>query len=476
MTGAPVAVPLPATSDGALLPLGQGQDSFAMRRRGFALTVADDTVRRDTSGQRIRYQVEKVDSMSELKATLDIGASASFSGLLGSGSAKARFVGSQEVSAFHVHLVVRCTVDSGRTGLGRFALGQEARDLLAGEPVDLPGFHRRYGDEFVSAVTTGGELVVLYEFRTTSATHRRQVSAALEGAIGGVKGQGDLAETFQRIQSTTRVHLELFVDGGHGTLPRLDAQEILEFSRTFPERLREGAGAVILREETTDYQAAEGFPAHLDLPYADNRLLLDELAHLYDAITTHQAALAYMRRHPDQFEVPAGSPGVLAHLTTPEAMLARLRTEVEAAARGLARAPYDDATATRQMLGGWRDALAEVRRSLPEELEDTMPTIQSGVVNAYHKDDAGWSLNRGDGPREYRRPVTFDQPFLVTPSVHVAVQSSDVHAPPSGDQGGHHRFGVEAAEVSPTGFTLLLKTWGTSQVDAAKVAWLAHLD
>lgn len=495
------------TQDQPLLVLGRGRDTFSQRDRGYALE--DHAIVKARSGQRVDYTIKKIESTSDLKENLAVGASASFSGLLGSGSAKAGFVARREINAFHVYLLVHCTVDNGRKGMRTFALNDAARTLVGSPDFRPAEFHRKYGDEFVSAVTTGGEFFVLYEFKTTSATRRREVTAKLEGVIGNFKGAADLAQTLTAVQGMSGFEAHLFVNGGTFVndeegpgLPQLDADALITFSREFPATVA-GDGEVVLAEETTDYLAVDGFPA-VDVPYARNRYALADLAELYDTARSYRAAVAYARSQPDQFQLPGQTrqpepdelvAGVENVLSTCDDDLADVERKIEAAVRRIAVEPWVDHTASAPgdaagSVGvaspGVVDPLAEelrrIRATLPVEPRQPrfrLGGLAGGSVDFYYKGRPGWTLNEGEGPREAIEHVRFDPPFPVVPTVHAFLVSFDL--PPSyvgGDPGApqdHDRVSVWAdpAKVTREGFEVRVRTWGWGRADAVGVGWLA---
>lgn len=73
----------------------------------------------------------------------------------------------------------------------------------------------------------------------------------------------------------------------------------------------------------------------------------------------------------------------------------------------------------------------------------------------------------GEGPRMVRHPVRFDDPFLESPAVHVAIGMWDIA------DGANQRADISAENVTPAGFEIVFRTWGDTRVARVRAEWLA---
>ncbi len=73
----------------------------------------------------------------------------------------------------------------------------------------------------------------------------------------------------------------------------------------------------------------------------------------------------------------------------------------------------------------------------------------------------------GEGPRERVTPVSFSDPFISIPAVHVSLDMWDM------DQKTNQRADVSARNITPTGFDIVFRTWGDTRVARVRAAWLA---
>lgn len=73
----------------------------------------------------------------------------------------------------------------------------------------------------------------------------------------------------------------------------------------------------------------------------------------------------------------------------------------------------------------------------------------------------------GDGPREKRLSVSFSEPFLAAPLVHVGISMWDT------DGDTNQRADLRAEKVTAKGFVLVFRTWGDSRVARIRADWMA---
>lgn len=73
----------------------------------------------------------------------------------------------------------------------------------------------------------------------------------------------------------------------------------------------------------------------------------------------------------------------------------------------------------------------------------------------------------GDGARELRRVVEFEEPFLSDPVVQVSLSMWDM------DQKTNQRADIAAEMVNREGFVIVFRTWGDTRVARVRADWLA---
>ncbi len=75
-----------------------------------------------------------------------------------------------------------------------------------------------------------------------------------------------------------------------------------------------------------------------------------------------------------------------------------------------------------------------------------------------------WS---GEGPRAVRQTVSFPEPFVAPPAVHVSVGMWDI----AGD--ANQRADICAEQVTARGFDIVFRTWDDTRVARIRASWLA---
>lgn len=73
----------------------------------------------------------------------------------------------------------------------------------------------------------------------------------------------------------------------------------------------------------------------------------------------------------------------------------------------------------------------------------------------------------GTGPREMRRVVEFDEPFIHAPAVIVGLSMLDI------DQATNHRVDISAELITDDGFVIVFRTWGDTRVARVRADWTA---
>jgi hypothetical protein len=282
---------------------GQGYDSFTGRRCDYPLQPAPlGNVPASTTGQQVVYAIRSIASATELRQKIGVPAESSFPGFGVNASAKAKWSRGQATSGFSPYLLVKITVRNSKLRLGDFRLNADAMSLVW-SPDFLKQFFRRYGDCFISDYVTGGEFLALYEFQTGSARERQEVSAKVAGISGIWSGNGEFARNMDALDVSADVRLSVFIDGGQEALPAFEPDGVLDFARKFPKAVDPITGSPVLYDtETTSYYKAIGFPASIDLPFAANHRILEDLARAMDRVRAYRSAVNYIRASRSSFK------------------------------------------------------------------------------------------------------------------------------------------------------------------------------
>lgn len=101
------------------------------------------------------------------------------------------------------------------------------------------------------------------------------------------------------------------------------------------------------------------------------------------------------------------------------------------------------------------------------KVSSTRIGIAQGSLVLFSDYQDGGVMWTGEGPRELRRAVTFDEPFRELPAVQVTLSMWDI------DQKHNGRMDISADMVTEEGFIIVFRTWGDTRVARVRADWLA---
>lgn len=91
----------------------------------------------------------------------------------------------------------------------------------------------------------------------------------------------------------------------------------------------------------------------------------------------------------------------------------------------------------------------------------------NGTLVLFSDFETGGSMWTGHGPREARRRIDFDRPFMAPPLVHLGMGMLDI------SNASNLRLQLTAEEVDERGCTISFRTWGDTRIARASVSWIA---
>jgi hypothetical protein len=93
--------------------------------------------------------------------------------------------------------------------------------------------------------------------------------------------------------------------------------------------------------------------------------------------------------------------------------------------------------------------------------------IEQGTCVLFSDFADGGVMWTGQGERETRQVVRFNEAFLKQPSVMVSMSMWDV------DNKHNSRVDLVAENITETGFELLFRTWGDTRIARIRADWMA---
>lgn len=110
------------------------------------------------------------------------------------------------------------------------------------------------------------------------------------------------------------------------------------------------------------------------------------------------------------------------------------------------------------------EALKEIQM---KKIRSHLLGVENGSVNLfsdYQHDGEMWT---GEGVRELRKEVVFEEPFAAAPTVQVGISMWDF------DRKTNQRADISAEKVTAKGFALVFRTWGDTRVARVRADWIA---
>ena len=100
-------------------------------------------------------------------------------------------------------------------------------------------------------------------------------------------------------------------------------------------------------------------------------------------------------------------------------------------------------------------------------LENHLIGIEQGTAQLFSDFESGGEMWTGNGPREARVKVKFDEPFHKAPSIMLALSMFDL------DQKTNQRADLTYEKVTAKGFDIVFRTWGDTRIARARASWTA---
>ena len=100
-------------------------------------------------------------------------------------------------------------------------------------------------------------------------------------------------------------------------------------------------------------------------------------------------------------------------------------------------------------------------------INSTRVGIAQGSVDLFSDFETDGPMWTGDGPRERRQWIAFDEGYVSPPMVHVSLTLWDM------DSAHNVRADIAAEMVSVKGFEAVFRTWKDTRVARVRISWLA---
>jgi hypothetical protein len=191
-------------------------------------------------GQSVKSKFIRIDDISSLHKSLGVEVTAS-GGYMGfSANAKVDFASECNFNSHSTYLMIHIEVTNAFLSMDNPVFSSEALELLKNRQPDR--FRERFGDVFVSGVSTGGEYFAVYQISGTDESEKEAIATAIHGAYQGGLTSAELGATIQSKKESSHSHLEVsvfnFQLGGSDPSTDLTPEQIMTKARGFALSVR----------------------------------------------------------------------------------------------------------------------------------------------------------------------------------------------------------------------------------------------
>ncbi len=286
----------------ALLP-GQGLNHIDWTPKGFCTdTQHFQTQSGQSTGQFVEFRLLEITSMSALRESLNVTASASFqASVFGRVSARMDYAKSVNKNSQSRYLLVHTRVGNQLNLATQFRFRPEAQALL--QQGNTKQFLENCGTQFVYGYRTGGEFFALFEFEFSSSEEDRKFGMAIQASGLSWKAATEVNSALQKFNLNARTHLSIYRMGGAGALP--DVNDIRSFALQYPTMVSTlNHNFVTLELITKDYSGVE--PVNLapnpGLVIRQDQII-NQLARDRDHALESANTIRYIKLHPQEFDL-----------------------------------------------------------------------------------------------------------------------------------------------------------------------------
>ena len=247
---------------GSALILGRGINSITLDELASGIDTISAFTPPGTGGQIATFEFREIEDISRLRETMNISASASFAGGLGSGSAKASYLHSVSFSTYAIYTYIRVKVTNQTVVIKDYKLTDEAIDYLKNYGED--SFFENFGDEFVATTTSGGEFLAILQINTETLEEKKKIAGEMSGSYGYFSAAADFSASLAKFNFHSSTRLFLMRRGGAGALP--DINGIKAAALNFPDEVAANAGnPVMIQLMTLPYAITTNRPNNIRL-------------------------------------------------------------------------------------------------------------------------------------------------------------------------------------------------------------------
>ncbi|NOT86338.1 MAG: hypothetical protein HOP02_16500 [Methylococcaceae bacterium] len=239
-----------AKSDDIRLPdsdsmhIGKGYDSITGEVKSTVCVSGTPIPLADGTPQAGNMDYEQTNSLEKLSAFSQTSVAASYGNGAFSADAFYTTLSEKKYSRFNEHLMVKVAVENQRELLPVDRLNPNSlkKDAKKAWKKGQEEFRSLCGDMFIVGKITGGEFMALFSGETSSTEEQNSMAASLnaagKGTWGQASGSATVEERINQYYKDGKIQAKILRKGPHEEFPQLNVKDIIEYARTFPNRVK----------------------------------------------------------------------------------------------------------------------------------------------------------------------------------------------------------------------------------------------
>jgi hypothetical protein len=248
--------------DGAIpTSLGKGINTLTGKIKGKCVDLgglidgADNTAGQGNtaSSQKVTTEILDITTLTQLRESLGIDATASFNTAYGDYSGKMSFAQKLNLNSESRYLMVRTKVKNTIQLEKNPVYTQTVQDAIKNGKLDAEAFLKECGNEYVYSVTKGGEFIGVFEFEMNSKEESTKFTSNVKADFGIGNVTNDVSYALDRFKKNTLRQIRMYRSGGQGQMP--DPKNLEQFAIDFPSIVKNisDASPDILQYGTREY-------------------------------------------------------------------------------------------------------------------------------------------------------------------------------------------------------------------------------
>lgn len=281
--------------------LGVGYDNTTGTTKAVAIDF--DPPPLPAPGQEVTLELLSIESSRELTEKLSIDISASFKQGVGGASAEFNLSQSYEINQYFTYALMKVNVKNTPQLLTNPRLSEQAKEFITQNQNDEAAFFRKFGDQFVEGVITGGSYYALIQIQTTNEKQQQETKTKLSGFYGTFKASAEFRTTFQEIQKNSVTNIYLAQKGGSGDNLEITLDAMLQQVESFPSLIKNSpVNIAVITANYSDKVIFPNLPEPGSLPNGNQEEVLEDFGIDYYRFRDYRSNLKFILERFTEFD------------------------------------------------------------------------------------------------------------------------------------------------------------------------------